>query len=185
MAIWFDKFLSRLGLDASRPDRVQGAVIREFPPIGSPPLDEWLQVSLCRLPDGRTLCTFQISSSGERWVGFLPCSRANLNLLQSFLADARSHSPRSTTVLGSLRDSKTPLAVLGPLPDRHLDTGVELKLLDRARKDPELQFFIRGPRGHLRRELAWTPDLASWWEALAKEVAAHISAWPSTADSKP
>jgi hypothetical protein len=126
----YDKLISVLGLDDIRTDHLFGKILREFPELEFSDGPGRVTPSLCRLPDGRTQLVFRVASVGDHWVGFLPCSAANLTLLDAFLTRARRHFPepgsglRNSGLVARLVRAINPGDPLETMPnplDRHLE----------------------------------------------------------------
>lgn len=184
MADWYDKLISLLGLDGIRTDRLLGVEERRFPPMLPEGVTPSIIPSLARLPDGRRQIVFNVAGPGESWAGFLPCSPGNAAVLAGFLGRARAHLPAAAArpeppsgafaMLRNLSKAVTVLGEMDPLPDRHLETGIALKLIAGSGRGPWLEFSIRGPRGLWLRRLAWTPALAARWDDIHAAVSESI-----------
>lgn len=187
MADWYDRLISALGLDAHRLDRLLGGVEQELLTL-SPP-DAWrpLEVSLNRLMDGRRLLVFRVVDSDGGLYRFFPCSRANAKVLGDFLRRAESHLtpagapeiPRAG-MLASVLDCLTPaqpVEVMAPLPDRHLETTIELRLLATRHGGHCLLFVMRGPGSHYRHRCRWSQAVAANWHSLLASAQAAATDW--------
>ena len=173
MSDWYDKLISLLGLDPIRRDVLFGTPLHSFP--------EWTfrrsagtaRPSLCQLPDGRTQLVFELRCVDTPWVGFIPASARNLTAVEDFLGqvDAATVAERGTQWPRKV--------VMAPLPDRNLDSVVELAWDASHAGGARLEFTIRGPRGYLRQELDWTPALAADWKELLAQARARSTPWPS------
>lgn len=186
MPDWYDRLLTRLGLDSVRNDQLLGVPLREFTPLEFSNSPGVLKPSLCSLPDGRTQIVFQVAASGDRWVGFLPCSTENLRRLEEFLERAQSpgigtvEPRREMTFARRMLRPFCPARVLvaiTPLPDRHLESTVEWCLVADSEEAQRLQFTIRGPRGLFRREPESTPEITARLVEITAEARKQLSVW--------
>ena len=171
MPDWYDKLISVLGLDPIRQDVMFGTPIGAFPEWTFRDSGGTARPSLCQLPDGRAQLVFELRCGRTPWVGFLPASARNLAAFGEFLG--RIPAPCASTAIPSSETLE-----MAPLLDRYLDSVIELSWRAVAGGGPRLGFTIRGPRGYLRQELDWTPELACALAEMLAEAQARVSAWP-------
>ncbi len=182
----YDKLISALGLDSLRNDRLLGVPLREFPPLAFAGGHGELSPTLCRLPDGRTQMVFKTASSGDHWIGFLPCTPGNRDCLERFLQQMgavgtdpvlEANPPGFfARFLGVFRPARV-LVAMDPLPDRHLESNVEWALVVGNDSRPRLQFTIHAPRRLFRRNLNGSPDVAVSLLEIAKAAGEHECGW--------
>jgi hypothetical protein len=188
MSKWYDKAISALGLDQCRTDRLCGIVDREVVELDPPQWNQPVRVTLNRLSDGRRMLMFQVGacSEGEMWP--IPCSKDNAKALNEFLGRAESHlppvgareSPRPSA-FGSIRDWLSPgqpVEVMAPLPHRHLNGRVDLRLRASRRGGHFLVMTARGSRCRFDYYWRWSRSLAAQWRRALAAMETGITDWP-------